>query len=264
MKKDLIIIPKYILYVIILTFLSSLVFVLYPFTSINSIDLTVYIFHIFLSVSLYVLPVMAVVGLLLLLLREIKIGTFSFLSFLLYIFFCLFVWLLLIPMCIFFEPAKMITGLLIQQNQYLSPFFNGDFLPLVIQNLSSYEIPLNDILVNLLADVSLLSKQVVIAVNQGKIGYLLFASLGLALSSLYGLKNISSWKLINVASIITLWCVILVGNIFLFKYSVEFYLSTELLACILNIAITLVIMIISLVHNIKVKKKQQLLLGEEE
>ncbi len=264
MKKDLIIIPKYIMYVILLTVFSSTVFLLYPFTVENSLDLTVSLFYIFLCVSIYLLPVMSVVGLLFILLREIKIGTFSFLSFLLYVFFCVFVWLIIIPMCIFFEPAKSLTGLLVPQNPYVSPFFDGDFLSIGIQNLSMYEIPLNTILIKNLSDISLLSKQVVVAVYQGKIGYLLFASLGLALSSLYGLKRISAWKLINVAVILTLWCTIIIGNILLFKYSFELYFSTEILACIFNSIITICVGIVSLVHTIRLKKKQELLVSEDE
>ena len=263
MKKELSLILKYLFYVIILTIFSSLLFVMYPFALQGSVDFAEYLVYIFVSVSLYLLPLMAVISLLIIIFREIRLANFTILSFLVYVFLCLFVWLIVIPLFIVFEPARTVSELLIGQHQYLHPFFDGDFLQILINNLKTYEITLNGLLVQMLSDVYLLCRQVIDAVYQGKLGYLLFASIGLALSSLYALKNVSQWKLINVAVIFTIWCVVVFVNIYLFKNSVELYFATELLACIINAVVTFFVLLVGSVSSVKRKKKNQLL-GEVE
>ncbi len=263
MKKEFLIIPKYLLYIIILTIIASSLFVLYPFTTSSSINFNVYMFQIFLSVALYTLPLMAVISLMLVLLFEIKTGYSSFLSFLIYIFLCLFTWLILIPLFIFFEPATIVSGISTNKNPYLYPFFNKEFLQIIIDNLKFYEIDIHKGLIKILSDISLFCKQVIIAIEKGKIGYLLFASIGLALSSLYALKNVSQWKLINVATIFTIWCTIIFTNIYLFKYIANFYFTTEMLACIINIVFTIFICITGIVNSKKKKNKNQLVSGDE-
>ena len=143
------------------------------------------------------------------------------------------------------------------------PFFNANFLQIILDNLKNYEIYINEGLIKILSDVSLLCKQVIVAINKGKAGYLLFASIGLALSSLYALKNISQWKLINVATIFTLWWTIIFSNIYLFKHSVEIYFPTETIVCILNILFTIFIYVTKIVNSKKQRMKNQLLSKDE-
>ncbi len=254
MKKDLLIVPIYIAITLFLSLILAVFFVLCPLPQIETIDYSLYALDIFLYAFLYLCPMMAVVALVVMVLRIIKIGTYSMLSFLTYVFLCLAVWLILIPLFLFFSPELKVSFLLTGVSP--SPatiFFTPDSFNYLAQSLEMYSIQFSDSLFSIFSDLLLLRDKALEAGKNGRITYLFYASLGLALSSLYSLRSISKWKLINVANILFLWCAIVWINAQIYRYDWDVLYSTKLTVFVFNCIITFVILILGLVTSAKQK-----------
>ncbi len=257
MKNDLLIVPTYIAVTLCLTFFLALFFVLYPFSYVGSIDYSLYALYaldVFLYASLYILPSTAIASLVVIILRAIKYEVRSMLSFLTYVFLCLSVWLLLIPLFIFFVPEQTvslyITGVIPSSASF---FFNAQFFAELVENLNTYSISVPNSLLAVFSDLILLREKAFQAGNSGRFVYLLYASLGLALSSLYSLRFVSTWKLINVANVLFLGVIIVGVNIQIYRNDFGIIFNAYWTSFIFNCSIAGIVILIGIITTAKQK-----------
>lgn len=253
MKKVLFLILIYILTTLSLAALLACFFVLYP----NSLPETVYTatplhtVDIFLYSCLSLLPFVSVVSLTLLLVHLIKTGSRTMLEFLGYTFLCLVTWLIIIPSCIFYQPEQKVSLLITgQSHSSVAAFFQSRATMELAENLEEYYLSPPEISLEIFSDLLFLRNVGRSAGGEGRVPYLLFASMGLALAALYALCSISEWKLINVAMNLLLWYGIIWLNIELYKKTWNFAFDTKWLALIVNGSIFFVIVLIGTVHAV--------------
>ncbi len=257
MKRDLLLVPTYIGVTLFLSAFLAVFFVLYPVPEIFFQDLAyhIYVLDVFLFSMLSLLPFMAVLGLLIIIIRAIKLSTFTSFEFLTYVFLCLAVWLILIPACFFLRPENYVSlALTGKAPSVASIFFDAFSLTFFIENLEMYSLIPSVTLHTIFSDIFFLRNVVINAGLNGKFEYLILASMGLALSSLYSLRFVSKWKLINVSTILLLWCSIIYINTQMYKYNFSFYVETKWSACFVNVAITVILFLIGMVTSLKQKK----------
>ncbi len=258
MKKDLLIVPTYIAVTLFFTCLLAVFFVLYPIPYIGTMDFSTYVLDVFLYTMLFLLPLIAVFTLVIIVLRSIKYNATSMLSFLSYVFLCLSVWLILIPLFLFLTPERTVSQLITGNTTYIaSIFFNVEYFPLLAENLLAYKINLSNSVLSIFSDLLLLREQALSSGEQGRISYLIFASLGLALSSLYGLRFVSKWNLINVATILFFWCIIVLMNALMYKNGWELYVGTSWTVFIINSIAAIIFILIGCVTGVKYKKSNK-------
>ncbi len=255
MKKDLLIVPTYIAVTLFLTAFIACFFVLYPMPGIDAAFVSTYIFDTMVFSSLSILPLISVLSLALVLLRSVKIGVFSILEFLTYIFLCLLIWLIVIPLFIFTVPEQQASLKILGQSPSLAQvFFQQETIPILAQNIEAFSLSLPKSVVQMFSDLVFLRDSAREFARQGRVSYLMFASLGLALSSLVALRYVSSWKLINVAVILFLWTLLVWLNIQVYKEEWNILFGSRWNAVIINGAFTFILFIIGIVCSAKRKK----------
>ncbi len=258
MKKDLLIVPTYIAVTLFLTIIVATFFVLYPAHPIDTMEYNIYALDIFLFSALSLLPLTAVAALTAIILRAIKYSTFTSLEFFSYIFLCVFVWLLLIPFCIFFIPEQRVSVLLTgTAASPASVFFNPESFPSLIQNLATYSIVIPNSVMTVFSDLLLLRETAFFAGRQGRIDYLLFSSLGLALSCLFALRFVSKWKLINISTVLFLWCAIVWINVQVYKNNLAIVVTPTWTLCIFNCVVSFILLVIGTVTTAKYKHQNK-------
>ncbi len=254
MKKDLLIIPTYIVLTLFFTALLACFFVLYPMPGVDASNARIYIIDTFVFSALSLLPFMSVLALAFIILRSIKIGRHSFLEFLTYVFLCLSIWLIIIPIFLFTFPEQKVSEMILGQSPSLAQvFFQQETIPILIQNLEMNEVTLSSSVVRIFTDLVFLRDSARVFASQGRVSYLMFASLGLSLSTLISLRYVSSWKLINVAVILFLWSLLVWVNIQIYRTSWDFFLGPRWNAVVLNGAFTMVLIFIGI--NMHSKQK---------
>lgn len=110
--------------------------------------------------------------------------------------------------------------------------------------------------------------EVIKSLARGYLSYLMFASFGLALLSIFFVRNINSWKLINVSLVVALFVSICkinreVFSAVLFDKMIGFFQHNNMLwftnrnniQFVINISITLCFCLIGLVHFIRQRQK---------
>ncbi len=258
MKKDLLIIPTYIFVTLFLTAFLATFFVLYPMPSIGNLDYHIYALDVFVFSGLTLLPLVSVAALIAITLRAVKINTFTTLEFFTYIFLCVFVWLILIPFCMFFAPEKVVSMKITGNTSTIaSVFFDPNSLPSLLDNLKMYALSIPTTLLGVFSDLLILRKTALNAGIAGRVDYLLFASLGVALSALYSLRFVSKWKLINVSTILFLWCCIIWINALMYKNEMTVFLPTKWTVASINGLITFVLLAIGVVTTAKQKEAKK-------
>ncbi len=254
MKKDLLIVPTYIAVTLFLTAFAAIFFVLYPMPSIGTLEYHIYAWDVFLYSALSLLPLVAVAALAAMILRSIKYNSSSTLDFFTYIFLCVFVWLMLIPFCLFFSPEQVVSFKLTGQAPSMAHgFFNVSLLSNLLQNLELYSITIPNSLVVIFSDLLLLRETAFLAGRVGRIDYLLYSSLGLALSSLYALRFVSKWKLINVAAVLFIWCVIIWINGIFYRQGWVLLINIQWTVCLINCLISVIVFFVGGVSSAKNK-----------
>ncbi len=257
MKKDLLIVPTYISVTLFLTFILAVFFVLYPLPTIGDVDYSIYLLDVFLYSALFILPMMAVPALVIVILRAIKYDANTMFSFLTYVFLCLSIWLLVIPLFLFFTPERMVSFLLTGKDYSIAAvFFDSASLSQLNNYLEVYSIQVSNSVLAIFSDLLFLRDMALEAGKNGRIAYLVFASIGFALSSLYALRHVSKWKLINVAWILFLWAFIIWINVRMYRNEWELYVGTEWSVFIINVTISLVVIILGSLLSAKFKKIQ--------
>ena len=117
--------------------------------------------------------------------------------------------------------------------------------------------------------------QVIYSVSKGYLSYLMFASFGLALLSVCFVKALSSWKLINVSIVVSLFVLISKLNraifsdkifdriVVFFRHNNAFWIANRYnMQFVINLSISFILMSIGLVHFIFVRKKRREIYNE--
>jgi len=152
-----------------------------------------------------------------------------------------------------------------------SVFFEEDALEAELafaDPLFEKTIELPPVLEVLKAFFSFAGTEAIKSLARGFLSYLMFASFGLAILSIFFVKNISSWKLINISIVVTLFVFICkinreVFSAMFFDKMIGFFQHNNMIwltnrnniQFVINISITLCFSLIGLVHFIRQRQK---------
>ncbi|MFI3257876.1 MAG: hypothetical protein R3Y36_06230, partial [Spirochaetales bacterium] len=224
----------YIFFTVFSTVFIAVFFVLYPM---SFPDTTLHFdsLFVFLYACLSLLPFMCVLSLVLLLLQFIKKNKPTTLEFLTYVLLSLIVWLIIIPVCIFFMPEQYTTIAGDEEWAVLvAEFFKANTMPAFDYAQEGNSFSPSTVIPQIFSHCIFLRETARTAGDNGRLAYLVFASLGLSIASLYALCSVSSWKLINVSTILFLGLIAVVLNLSIYKQVFTVGLDTNIQILIAN------------------------------
>lgn len=240
MKDSIFLIFTYIFVLCALSVLMGFMLILYPNAPAASLytDVSARIADIFLYSLFSLLPLTSISALLVIVFIVIKRGYSSLLDFLIFIFLCCVVWLLIIPVCYLYEPAEHIAFFV---NKGLSSpaarFFKSGFFSTRLKDYEALYFNPPALIRNAVSNLFFLSQIVRSAVDKGRTSYLLFASAGFALASVYGFYSFSYWKLMNAVLVILFWAFICALNLYLYSPRFTAYTSSIWIPLIVNLSL---------------------------
>lgn len=240
MKDSIFLIGIYIFVLFVLSVFTALMLILYPASPNAGLytDILARIADIFLYSFFSFLPLTSIGALSAVVFTIIKRGYSSFLDFLIFIFLCCVVWLIIIPFCYLYEPAKRI-GVFINKGSSspCAQLFTSIFFDTKLQDAEAVYFSPPLLIRNIVSNLFFLSQIVRSAVDKGRTSYLLFASAGFALASVYGFYSFSYWKLMNAVLVILFWAFICALNLYLYSPRFTAYTSSIWIPLIVNLSL---------------------------
>lgn len=244
MKDSISLVFTYIFVLCALSVLMAFMLILYPDAPAPDLytDSFARIADIFLYSLFSLLPLTSISALSVIIFIIIKRGYSSFLDFLIFIFLCCVVWLIIIPVCYLYEPADHIAFFINHGSP--SPaarFFKSGFFGTQLKDYEALYFNPPALIRNAVSNLFFLSQIVHSAVDKGRSSYLVFASAGFSLAAVYGFYSFSYWKLMNAVLVILFWTFICALNLYMYSPRFTAYASSFRIPLIVNISLGLIL-----------------------
>ena len=257
-KDSIFLIGIYIFVLFVLSVFAALMLILYPASPDAGLytDIFARIADIFLYTFFSLLPLTSIGALSAVVFTVIKRGYSSLLDFLIFIFLCCVVWLIIIPLCYLYEPAQRVA-LFINKGS-ASPFarfFTNGFFYTKLQDVEAVYFNPPRLIQNTVSNLFFLSQVIRSAVDKGRGVYVLSASAGFALAAVYGFYSFSYWKLMNAVLVIFFWMLIFGLNLYMYSPHFTAYTSSIWVPFIVNISIGMLLWLPA-IRNIHKSKKR--------
>ena len=257
-KDSIFLIGIYIFVLFVLSVFTALMLILYPASPNAGLytDILARIADIFLYSFFSFLPLTSIGALSAVVFTIIKRGYSSFLDFLIFIFLCCVVWLIIIPFCYLYEPAKRI-GVFINtgSSSPCAQLFTSIFFDTKLQDAEAVYFSPPLLIRNIVSNLFFLSEVIRSAVDGGRSVYALSASAGFALAAVYGFYSFSYWKLMNAVLVILFWMLICVLNLYMYSPRFTAYTSSIWVPFIVNISVGIILWLPA-IRNIRSAKKR--------
>ncbi|WP_428770927.1 hypothetical protein V1L52_03535 [Treponema sp. HNW] len=240
MKDSVLLIYIYICVLLALSVLIASMLILYPEAPAAGLyeDAFTRIADIFLYSLFSLLPLTSIGALLAVIFTVIKRGYSSLLDFLVFIFLCSVVWLLIIPFCFLYQPAEYVAFWFNKgASSPAARFFKSGFFSTRLQDYEALYFNPPALIKDTVSSLFFLSDVIRETVDKGRKAYLLLASVGFALASVYGFYSFSYWKLMNAVLVIVFWAGICILNIYMYSQSFRTYASSIWVPLIVNLTL---------------------------
>ena len=254
MKKSFFFVAIYIVTLLLFTAFVSAMILLYPGTPgyLSYTDPFERIADVFSYSFFSLLPLSGVVSLLFVVFAAARRGSSSLFDFLVYLFLCCVVWLLIIPLCFLYNPAPKVSAF-ITGRQEASPaalFFKNGFSYILLRDYEAEYLKPPALIGSFFPKLFFAASVIRSAVAGGRLSYLITASAGLAFGALYGFYSFSRWKLMNAALVIVFAIGIGALNIYIHTPAFSSTVHTKWFPLFINSAVCVLLCILPLTRAI--------------
>lgn len=257
MKDSIFLVVIYFFVLFVLSVFIALMLILYPASPDVSLytDVFARIADIFLYAFFSLLPLTSMSALLAVVFTVIKRGYSSLLDFLIFIFLCCIVWLIIIPFCYLYEPAGHIAFWINGGASPAAQFFTSGFFNTKLRNVEALYFNPPVLIRNTVSNLFFLSDVIRSAVDKGRSAYILLASAGFALAGVYGFFSFSFWKLMNALLVIVFWAGICILNIYMYSPRFTALTSSIWMPLIVNLILGIILWLPTIRNVYFIKKR---------